>query len=180
MPKLPSYKTIIATPLCKSMSEQDKKSIQDGHEAILKKVKELLNDKDALKAILDELPNNLDTTIELVKENRKRRIIKLLNLAGLYTDDEIQLYEDALKYSTPGYSIILERDLNEIFINSYSPEWARAWNGNTDLQVCLDYFAVITYITEYYTKDDSGIMTKLIEMLKKSECSSLKEKMILV
>ena len=65
-------------------------------------------------------------------------------------------------------------------MNSYNPEWARAWNGNTDLQVCLDFFAVITYITEYFTKDDTGMMSKLIEMLKKSECQTLKEKIILV
>ena len=83
-------------------------------------------------------------------------------------------------FSTPGYSIFLERHLDELFVNSYNPEWARALNGNTDLQVCLDFFAVITYITEYFTKDDTGMMSKLIEMLKKSECGTLKEKMILV
>ena len=92
----------------------------------------------------------------------------------------MQLYEDALKYSTSGYSVVLERDVDEIFVNSYNPEWARAWNGNTDLQVCLDYFAVITYITEYYTKDDTGMMTKLIEMLKNSNSETLKDKMKLV
>ena len=101
-------------------------------------------------------------------------------MAGLKSDEEILMYEEALKYSTPGYSLVLERDVDEIFVNSYNPEWARAWNGNTDLQVCLDYFAVITYITEYYCKDDSGLMTKLIEMVKNSECETLKEKMILV
>ena len=28
--------------------------------------------------------------------------------------------------------------------------------GNMDLSVCLDFFAVITYITDYFTKDESG------------------------
>ena len=101
-------------------------------------------------------------------------------MAELHSEEEIQMYEEALKYSTPVYTLVLQRDIDEIFVNSYNPEWARAWNGNTDLQVCLDYFAVITYITEYYCKDDSGLMTKLIEMLKNSECDTLKEKMILV
>ena len=90
----------------------------------------------------------------------------LLSKAKLESDEDIQLYEDALKYSTAGFSVVLERDLDEIYVNSYNPEWARAWNGNTDLQVCLDYFAVITYITEYYTKDDTGLISKLLEMLK--------------
>ena len=50
----------------------------------------------------------------------------------------------------------MERDIDEVFVNSYNPEWILAWNGNMDLQICLDFFAVITYITEYYTKDDTG------------------------
>ena len=74
----------------------------------------------------------------------------------------------------------LERDFSEIYVNSYNVEWARAWNGNTDLQVCLDYFAVITYITEYYTKDDTGVMRKIIEMLKNTDSTTLQEKMVLV
>ena len=49
-----------------------------------------------------------------------------------------------------------------------------------DLQVCLDFFAVITYITEYYTKDDTSTMKFLKDALKGSEVETLKEKMILI
>ena len=98
--------------------------------------------------------------------------MKLLSLAGLKTDSDIALYEEALTFSSAGYSIILERDISEIYVNSYNPEWARAWNGNSDLQICLDYFAVITYITEYYTKDDSGVLKKITEMLKNAELNA--------
>jgi hypothetical protein len=35
-------------------------------------------------------------------------------------------------------------------------------------------------LLSFYTKDDSGMMTKLVEMLKNSECGTLREKMILV
>ena len=90
------------------------------------------------------------------------------------------MYEEALSWNTQGYTIVLERDINEMFINSYNPEWVRAWDGNTDIQPCFDYFSVITYITEYFTKDDSGMIAKLVEMLKDSDCQSLHEKMILV
>ena len=48
-----------------------------------------------------------------------------------------------------------------------------------DLQICLDYFAVITYITEYFTKDDTGTMEMLLEALKNSESSNFKDRMIL-
>ena len=53
-------------------------------------------------------------------------------------------------------------------INNYNPEWIKAWDGNMDLQVCLDPFAVVTYITDYYTKDESGT-TKFLEEAAK-EC----------
>ena len=53
-------------------------------------------------------------------------------------------------------------------INNYNPEWIKAWNGNMDLQVCLDSFAVSTYITDYYTKDESGTTKFLMEAAK--EC----------
>ena len=88
--------------------------------------------------VSNEYPKDQDITEEDYRLNRRKRILKLLSLAKLETDEDVQLYEDALKYSTSGYSVVLERDVDEIFVNSYNPEWARAWNGNTDLQVCLD------------------------------------------
>ena len=50
-------------------------------------------------------------------------------------------------------------------MNNYNPEWIFAWNANMDLQVCLDFFQVVSYITDYYSKDDSGT----IEYLKKAK-----------
>ena len=176
--KFPMWKTILTRPM--KLTEKAGEDQKHKYSEILKKVNELINDNEVIQTILKEFPKDLDTSKQLYELNRKNRIVRLLNMAGLKSDEEILMYEEALKYSTPGYSLVLERDLDEIFVNSYNPEWARAWNGNTDLQVCLDYFAVITYITEYYCKDDSGLMTKLIEMVKNSECETLKEKMILV
>ena len=79
-------------------------------------------------------------------------------------------YETALKESSKkGVRIVLERDLNESMINNYNSEWLRAWNGNLDVQICLDFFSVITYITEYYCKDDTGTTTFLLEAAKNSK-----------
>ena len=55
-------------------------------------------------------------------------------------------YIEALETSTSGYSVVLQRDLDELFINPYNREWMKAWNANMDLQVVLDFFAVITYV----------------------------------
>ena len=63
---------------------------------------------------------------------------------------------DAVQEQTrSGVNIILARDIDEMYINNYNPEWIFAWGGNMDLSVCLDFFAVITYITDYFTKDES-------------------------
>ena len=44
-----------------------------------------------------------------------------------------------------GYNILLQRDIDETMVNSFNPEWTLAWNGNSDVQIALDFFAVITY-----------------------------------
>ena len=49
-----------------------------------------------------------------------------------------------------------------------------------DLQLCLDFYAIITYISDYYSKDDSGTMKFIKEALKQAGNESLKSKLSLV
>ena len=49
-----------------------------------------------------------------------------------------------------------------------------------DIQLCLNYFAVITYISDYYSKDDSGTLHHIKEALKNSEDDTLRSKLSLV
>ena len=87
-------------------------------------------------------------------------------------------YKEAIAHSvTRGHCILLERDIDEGYINAFNPEWLEAWGGNVDLQPCLDYFAVITYITDYLTKDDTGVTAILREVMKKNEKEECKERM---
>ena len=44
----------------------------------------------------------------------------------------------------------------------------RAWQANLDLQFCLDQYSVVTYITDYVSKDDSGMTEVLKTALKES------------
>merc|ERR1712168_979653 len=89
----------------------------------------------------------------------------------------LEQYEKALSVNKKGYSINYARDVDEIMVNTYNPEWIVAWNGNMDFQLCLDYFAVITYISDYYCKDDSGTMKMLQEALKDSQNEDLKSRL---
>ena len=86
--KFPMWKTI----LTRTMKDKGKdcEAVKTKLNNILKKVKELINDKDVIAKILEEIPKDKDITKELYETNRKKRIVKVLNLAGLYTDEEIQ------------------------------------------------------------------------------------------
>ena len=61
-------------------------------------------------------------------------------VAGLNTEEDFKLYIDVVKMNYGGYFIILTRDVEEVVVESYNPEWTLAWNGNTDIQLCLDFF----------------------------------------
>ena len=81
-----------------------------------------------------------------------------------------QDYIKALSTSKMGYAVVLQRDIDESYVNSYNPEWIRAWDANIDVQIALDFFSIITYIADYYSKDDSGTS----ELIKQgmAECTS--------
>ena len=86
-------------------------------------------------------------------------------------------YIEALSWSRTGYSAHLKRDLDELYINSYNPEWLLAWNGNIDFSAVFDFFEVITYITEYFTKDESGTVEAIKQMIENNPDDCTKEKM---
>ena len=119
MPKLPSYKTIIAKPY-----KEDDNNLKAKHLEIIKKIKEVLNDKEAIKAILNNFPKESETTEYEAKEGRKKRIDAVLEKAGLQSTEQKEIYYEALSFSSSGYSIILARDIDELMVNSYNPEIA--------------------------------------------------------
>ena len=139
--------------------------------------------KTQLETILENLKNKFEDFKDQIKQVELDRLQALLDEAGIISEEgtsAITLYEEALGISQTGYKIIHKRDVNEIFINNYNPEWIINWNGNMDLQLCLDYYAVITYISDYYSKDDSGTMGHIKEALKKAGNESLQSKLSLV
>ena len=97
-------------------------------------------------------------------KEEKKRIDALLESAGFVTREDKEEYQKALEFSSSGCKIVMARDIDEIWVNSYNPEITRAWNGNTDFQVVIDYFAIINYIAEYYSKDDTGMFTSFQTM----------------
>ena len=131
-PRFPVPETIIVRP-CEENDPDLKEQLLVTYREILKNVKDVLEDDDAIKKIMTKYDKQAETKEEHQANIEKR--VKDLCEAALVDYD---MYLKALSTSKTGYSIIQRRDLDEIYINSYNIEWIRAWNGNMDIQVELD------------------------------------------
>ena len=197
-PKLPSYTTIVAKPPPKEMSSEDKKALEKKHEEVLKKVKDVIEDDKVIENILEQFPKHLENNVTdairgkikvdflsseklyFIFKGREQRIDALLEKAGLGSEEGKEMYVAALGFSSSGYSLVMARDIDELWVNSYNPEITIVWDGNTDFQFCFDFYAIIAYISEYFTKDDTGVVKTLTATLKAAECDDLKSKMKLL
>ena len=142
------------------------------YEETLRKVKAVLEDESALEAIWEKVPEKGDT-VEEYEQNRTLRIKEMLAVAGV---DEV-IYYGALQHSNKGVKIVQKRDLDEIMIESYNPEWLKNWNGNISLLICGDFFGVITYCTEYFVKDETKTMQAIQEVIRSRPDENTRERM---
>ena len=152
IPRYPMWKTVLSRPVKgKTIEERNKR--REKHRAVLKAVMDVLENQETVEKIMKEFGDKKSESKEEYLINRKKRILKVLELAKVSQRSYLAAVKEQIK---KGVSVVLQRDIDELYINNYNPEWLRAWNANMDIQVCFDFFAVITYITEYFTKDESG------------------------
>ncbi|KAJ8048786.1 hypothetical protein HOLleu_01245 [Holothuria leucospilota] len=81
-----------------------------------------------------------------------------------------ETYESALKISSHGSTIVLKRDLNEVWINNYNLELLQTSRANIDVQFILDPYACIMYIVSYMIKGENCVGDLLKAAAK--ECNS--------
>ena len=167
-PRPPSPHTIIVQPAVESDTEKRSKVLLES-DKIIGKVMQVLEEEESMKKLLKKFEER--------KSNTKMKRILVLCLVAEVDYDE---YIKALSVSRTGYSVVYERDIDELYINPYNIEWMQAWDGNLDLQPCLDYFAVSTYIADYYAKSDTAMMTALKTALNASNAKDIQEKMKIV
>ena len=55
-------------------------------------------------------------------------------------------YHKLLSFSVKGFSVVLKRDISEIYINNFNSEWLPVWNSNMDISPVFDYHAVVVYV----------------------------------
>ena len=144
MPKFPSDETLI----CKPVPEHQKDELPNAEKA-LEKVLAVINDKELMELVWESCPEKGDSREDYIL-NRKKRIMKLCELADVSFND----YKRYLKMSRCGYSVVLQRDTDEIWINGFNPNWLRAWNGNIDVSPVFGFFAVAVYVTDYNYKNE--------------------------
>ena len=156
-PRLPSVKTIIARPE-KCTDEYD------AGQVALDKVKKVLTDEEVMASIEEEHPLTDEATEEEYVRMREVRIRAVLDKAGVNFDK----YHEYLAMSRTGVKVVLQRDIGEIYVNTYNPLWLEIWDGNMDLSPVKDFFAVVTYITEYAFKPEPQEleMKRLLELVK--------------
>ena len=170
-PKPPSPHTIIVQPLKENSQDKRKQTLAKGS-LLIEKVTELAQNNEVISEIMNKYKKE-NESVKDYQDNRKERIKEICKRADVNFDD----YLTALGNSSSGYKVILARDIDETMINPYNTDMLRAWNGNMDLQPVLDFFAVVTYVSDYYAKDDTGIMDILNGVLKDDNAQDLKDKM---
>ena len=107
-----------------------------------------------------------------VPEWREARLLEVLYEADIFEllgiEEDLELHEDVrvedknsqllrkyhelLTHSTKGFAAVLKRDVDEVWTNSFNQEWLEIWDSNLDVQIALDMYAIVTYITDYYLK----------------------------
>ena len=153
-PKLPSTRTIIASPLPETMCKEEKE----------KKTSDAKKTLERAIAVLEE--EGLDENMTIADFVRKLD----LNLT-------VEMYMEHISITQKGKTIILKRDFKERFVNNYNIEMIKAWDANMDIQLALDTYAVISYIVNYVNKDESGLTTFMKEALTKVPTNDAKEKL---
>ena len=165
-PRPPAPFTIIQQPKKKTSLCWERRNI------VIDKVMEIVSDEKNIEKIMNDFDKE-DEDKETFVMNRIKRIKKICAMADVIYND----YLEALSMSKSAYGVVFARDIDELNINPYNIEWIRAWDGNMDIQPVLDFFAVITYVTDYYSKDDTGTMEIMKKVMDNSEKKDLQERM---
>lgn len=168
--------------------EEGEKLSEERRNEIIKKVKKVLIVQEKGKSVVSP------TVKKILEEKTERetiadRIEKILKIADTQEIDEDFEEKEVTKKKQPkkkkkkkitldeyiravvqqpikGSTVLLQRDIDEIFMNNYNPEMITTWDANMDLQPTFDYYAVITYINDYVTKMDKAQQDFLLLAIK--------------
>ena len=156
-PRPPSQKTMIA------------KTIEElyPNESVEYRNKKVDRATYVMTKVQDAMNSQKEDEDDYIYDNNLEKFLKEKCDAVCLIDE----YHELLQISVSGRAVILKRNVSERRINNYNPTILSAWNANTDIQLCLDSYAVVTYITDYLTKADTGLTLELKKALnEKKDC----------
>ena len=87
------------------------------------------------------------------------------------------VYDQCLKESNRGASVVFKREPKDLFTNNYNPMVTRLWGANTDIQFVADAYAAIMYVLSYVMKSEKGMSDCLKQAAKEKESDGVKEQM---
>ena len=106
MPRYQMWKTTLTEPL-RGENEEDKVERWKKHRDVLNTVKEVLDNEEAMQDIWKDFGNKKEETKEEYIRNRKLRILKVLEKAGVSRKSYLAVVKEQTK---KGINVILARD----------------------------------------------------------------------
>ena len=155
------------------MDAADRKKLFKKHNDIISKVMSVVESDDDIKEIVTKFDKQSEMNSMEHAKGKEMRIREVCKKAKVEYDDYIQ----ALSLNRAGYQIVMSRNVDELYINNYNVEWMRNWNGNHDIQIAIDFFAVITYLTNYISKPDTATVEIVKNAMKDTPATDYKDRM---
>ncbi len=59
------------------------------------------------------------------------------------------IFEKAYQLTSKKTSVVLKRNINDVWVNQYNKDLLRCWNANLDIQFVCDAYACVVYIISY-------------------------------
>ena len=89
-----------------------------------------------------------DRLLQVLKTAKIEKILQIDEKLSEEDRDKqlVTEYHKLLSFSVKGYSVVLKRDISEIYINNFNSEWLPVWNSNMDVSPVFDYHAVVVYV----------------------------------
>ena len=171
-PRPPSPYTIISRPVGE-MEAEDRKKLFKKQNDVISKVMMVLDTDEDLKKIMEKFDKKSEITVSDHAKGKELRIREACKMAKVDFEDYVQ----ALSLNRVGYKIVMSRDVDELNVNNYNVEWMRNWNANLDIQIAIDFFAIITYITNYISKPDTTTVEIVKNAMKETPATDYKERM---
>ena len=102
------------------------------------KIESEIRHRDLESNMLKELKQFHENEVDKYKldvylKDRLEQVLIAAKVEGKDFDEKYKHYKEALSISSRGYAIVAKRDIDEIYVNFYNPEWIKSWDGNMDI-----------------------------------------------